>query len=81
MPDAESAADDLYAPHAYQESSHCSHCGFRDDLGDCLDKRMHSPPYGDRSYTYAPHAFRPINECARCGLKRANGNVHLPTVS
>jgi len=81
MPDAKPAADDLYAPHAYQESSHCSRCGFHVDPGDYLDKRMHSLPYGDRSDPYAPHAFVPMDECARCGFERANDNLHLPTAS
>ena len=81
MPDAKPAADDLYAPHAYQESSHCSRCGFREDLGDCLDKGMHSPPYGDRSDPYAPHAFAPMDECARCGFGLADVSVHPRTAS
>ena len=68
--------EDLYASHAYKESSHCSRCGFRKDQKTTLGAAMHSLPYGDPLDRYAPHAFAPMDECARCGFGRANTGVH-----
>ena len=82
MPEAKPTADDLYAPHAYQESPHCSQCGFREDLADCLDKDMHSPPYADHGDTYAPHAFAPINRTSAARSRhRENLFIRPPITS